>query len=162
MAERHRVSWSRIATVAAELALTAGALVLLFLGWQLWWNDALVAGNQTASAQALSRDWGPGTTVGTAIGDPVVVPEPAHGAVIGVLHVPAFGGDYVRTIAQGTTTDVLNSASLGVGHYDGTAMPGGIGNFAVAGHRSAYGGGGAPHGPPGGGGPGGGGGPRRG
>ena len=27
---------------------------------------------------------------------------------------------------------------LGVGHYEGTAMPGGIGNFAVAGHRTTY------------------------
>ena len=27
---------------------------------------------------------------------------------------------------------------LGIGHYEGTAMPGGVGNFAVAGHRTTY------------------------
>lgn len=36
---------------------------------------------------------------------------------------------------------VLNSMTLGIGHYPGTQMPGQIGNFAIAAHRSAYGGG---------------------
>jgi sortase A len=36
---------------------------------------------------------------------------------------------------------VLNSTYLGVGHYPGTQMPGQVGNFAIASHRSAYGGG---------------------
>ena len=29
--------------------------------------------------------------------------------------------------------------TLGLGHYDGTAMPGGVGNFALAGHRQTRG-----------------------
>ena len=29
--------------------------------------------------------------------------------------------------------------TLGIGHYQGTAMPGAAGNFAVAGHRQAHG-----------------------
>ncbi len=36
---------------------------------------------------------------------------------------------------------MLNSAELGVGHYPSTQMPGAVGNFAIAAHRSAYGGG---------------------
>ncbi len=36
---------------------------------------------------------------------------------------------------------MLNSTDLGVGHYPGTQMPGEVGNFAIASHRSAYGGG---------------------
>src|SRR5690606_10957704 len=36
-----------------------------------------------------------------------------------------------------TKHDVLDV--LGIGHYEGTAMPGEVGNFAVAGHRVTYG-----------------------
>ena len=40
-----------------ELLLTAGALILLFLGWQLLWNDAIVAGQQSSAASDLSARW---------------------------------------------------------------------------------------------------------
>jgi sortase A len=132
----------RIGSVTAELAVTAGVLVLLFLAWQLWWNNDRIAAGQASAAHALSEKWSHRTASVdlAATGEPLVQPEPAHGTVIGNLHVPRFGGDYVRTIAQGTSSDVLNSTQLGLGHYDGTQMPGGIGNFAIAGHRSAYGG----------------------
>jgi len=143
--------------VLGEILLTGGVIVLLFLAWQLWWNDALLAGSQSDSARDLSRDWNsqepaPSMPAATApepsgappaqdFGLPVVAPQPEHSDVIGNLWVPRFGADYVRTIAQGTTTDVLNSTRLGVGHYDDTQMPGDVGNFAIAAHRSAYGGG---------------------
>jgi sortase A len=138
--------------VLGELLVTAGVLVLLFLGWQLWWNDMILAGSQTSAAQEQSREWSDRTEpvpapTGTDeaepqdYGDPIVAVEPEHGAVIANLYVPRFGADYVRTIAEGTTTDVLNSTRLGIGHYEGTQMPGAVGNFAVAAHRSAYGGG---------------------
>ena len=29
--------------ILGELLLTAGVLLLLFLGWKLWWNDAIMA-----------------------------------------------------------------------------------------------------------------------
>lgn len=47
-----------------------------------------------------------------------------------------FAG-YTRPIVQGTTPAVLDT--LGIGHYQGTAMPGAAGNFAVAGHRQTHG-----------------------
>ena len=58
-----------------------------------------------------------------------------------MLYIPRYGPDYHRTIAEGTGMDVLNSTELGVGHYPDTQMPGEVGNFVVAAHRSAYGGG---------------------
>lgn len=61
------------------------------------------------------------------------------GTVFAKLYVPRFGTDYVRNIAEGTSlSKVLNT--VGVGHYTGTAMPGQVGNFAIAGHRSGNGG----------------------
>ncbi|MGO7984038.1 sortase domain-bontaining protein, partial [Rhizobium johnstonii] len=63
------------------------------------------------------------------------------GKAFGVLYVPRFGDTYQRNIAEGTGTDVLNSTKLGIGHYPDTQLPGEVGNFAIASHRSAYGGG---------------------
>ncbi len=39
-------------------------------------------------------------------------------------------------VLEGTGTDVLRR---GVGHYDGTALPGALGNLALAGHRTTWG-----------------------
>ena len=58
------------------------------------------------------------------------------GEAIGLLRIPAFGADYEIPILNGTDLSVL---SKGVGHYESTAAPGQIGNFAVAGHRVTHG-----------------------
>ncbi|MBT2497787.1 class E sortase [Agromyces sp. ISL-38] len=138
--------------ILGELLLTAGALILLFLGWQLWWNDAIMAGQQSSAASDLSSEWieadraARGTETPppepTGYGDPVVGPaERTHGEAFAIMYVPRFGEDSQRRVAEGTGLDVLNSNYLGVGHYPGTQMPGQVGNFAIASHRSAYGGG---------------------
>lgn len=51
--------------------------------------------------------------------------------VIGIMEIPKI--DLKVAIAEGTDKQTLKKA---VGHFEGTAMPGEIGNFAVAGHRS--------------------------
>ena len=53
-----------------------------------------------------------------------------------MVRIPRFGADYARPVIEGTDRPVL---ALGVGHYVGTAGPGQVGNFAVAGHRTTYG-----------------------
>lgn len=134
-----------------ELLLTAGVLILLFLGWQLWWNDAIMAGQQSSAASDLSAQWAEEARAQrgedpvpapTDFGDPVVGPESyPRGTPFAVMYVPRFGEGSQRRVAEGTGLDVLNSTYLGVGHYPGTQMPGQVGNFAIASHRSAYGGG---------------------
>jgi sortase A len=52
------------------------------------------------------------------------------------LYIPRLGKDYAYTVIEGTTDDDL---ARGPGHYAGTAVPGQIGNFAVAGHRVTHG-----------------------
>lgn len=54
------------------------------------------------------------------------------GAPVGVLRIPALGLGYSVPILSGTRTGVLRR---GVGHYPGTAMPGQLGNCALAGLR---------------------------
>ncbi|WP_344293036.1 class E sortase [Agromyces neolithicus] len=144
-----------VAGVLGELLLTAGAVIMLFLGWQLWWNDAIVAGQQSSAASQLSSQWseqqagrGSVSTPRAQFVEPEQPIEPvvdttrhSNAEAFAVMYVPRFGDDSQRTIAEGTGLDVLNSADLGVGHYPGTQAPGEVGNFAIASHRSAYSGG---------------------
>ncbi|QHC65127.1 class E sortase [Rathayibacter sp. VKM Ac-2759] len=136
--------------VLGELLITAGALVLLFLGWQLWWNDAVIAGQQTSEAAELRDSWdavdpvpAPTEATGAApadFGTPVVASAAALDTSFGNLYIPRYGEGWVRTIAEGIdAANVLDEGSIG--HYPGTQMPGEVGNFALAAHRSAYGGG---------------------
>jgi sortase A len=130
--------------VIGELLITAGVLVLLFLGWQLWLQDILVGNVQNNQAQKLGQEWQNSTPTtpppDTGPGEPVVRKAPANAKVFGVLIVPRWGKHWERKIAQGVgVNDVLDV--IGVGHYPGTQMPGEVGNFAIAAHRHAYGGG---------------------
>jgi sortase A len=138
--------------VLGELLLTAGALILLFLGWQLWWNDAIMAAQQSDAASDTSAEWleeerstgsgDPAPPPPESYGDPVVdATDYDTGETFAVMYVPRFGEDSQRQVAEGVGLDVLNSYDTGVGHYPTTQMPGEVGNFAIAAHRSAYGGG---------------------
>ncbi|PRY67954.1 sortase A [Glaciihabitans tibetensis] len=149
---RRRVS---VIGVLGELLITAGVLVLMFLGWQVWLNDIIVGAEQQDVAVELSEGWEqaatdkPETPDATATPDPadvasqaepVVMAAPANADTFAVLMVPRWGEGWERPIAEGIgVTDVLNK--IGIGHYPGTQMPGEVGNFAVAAHRKAYGGG---------------------
>lgn len=110
-----------------------------------------MAGQQSNAASQLSAEWmaqsksdggdaTPPDEVG--YGEPIVGPaDHADGETFAIMYVPRFGEDSQRRIAEGTGLNVLNSTQLGVGHYPGTQLPGEVGNFAIAAHRSAYGGG---------------------
>lgn len=58
------------------------------------------------------------------------------GDAIALLRIPRFSSSYEVPVLEGTDLDTL---ATGVGHYANTAMPGQIGNFAVAGHRITHG-----------------------
>jgi sortase A len=136
--------------VFGELLLTAGVLIMLFLGWQLWFNDIVVSSGQRDQALENSRSWAtaaPDAADETsdpaapppAAGDPVITAAPASDATdFGNIYVPRFGADYVVPVATGVGLgNVLNLGK--VGHYRETQMPGEVGNFAVAAHRTTYG-----------------------
>jgi sortase A len=126
--------------VLGELLITGGVFVLLFLVWQLWFND-LVVGNQLHNesleqSQVWERDTS--TAAHGTPDDPPVTAAPAAGETFGLMIVPRFGADYYRPIAEGTgTVAVLNKGEIG--HYPSSQMPGDVGNFAVAAHRTSYG-----------------------
>lgn len=127
--------------VVGELLITCGVLLLAFLGWQLWWTD--VEGNREQAAVVEAGGWNDPIEQATGIvtpryDDPPVMEQPEYLTTFASMRVPRWDGEPTRTITQGTDRpNVLNP--LGVGHYDGVAMPGGLGNFALAAHRTTYG-----------------------
>jgi sortase A len=136
----------KVIQVVGELLMTVGIVLLLFVAWQLWWTNVESNAKQSEVikdfAQNLAVPGGnpvpaPAATSPVDYGPPKVAEAPGHGVTIGIMYIPRFGADYTRPIVQGTSADVLDT--LGLGHYNGTAMPGAIGNFAVAGHRQTHG-----------------------
>lgn len=129
-----------ISGVLGELLITLGVLLGLFLIWQLFWTDVVAMGEQDQIIAAADEDWGALDTETIAApqdGPPPVPSLNGEHNVFGILHVPEF--DRVRTpIAEGTDMErVLNVK--GAGHYSGTALPGEVGNFSMAGHRNTFG-----------------------
>ena len=132
----------RTTGVLGELMITAGVLNLLFVGWQLWWTDVSANAAQAGTVRVLERDFDATVSTGARPVTPTTVEPRAHltdvplGRAFAIVRVPRWGKDYARPVLEGTGRDTL---SEGVGHYPGTAMPGAVGNFAVAGHRTTYG-----------------------
>ena len=127
--------------VIGELMITVGVLVLLFLAWQLWWTDVVADRAQAAIVHDLQWQAPPDVTVPVAekrTDDPPVEPTPQLGSVWATLYVPRFGDDYVRPVAEGVDKETVLD-KLGVGRYPETQMPGQLGNFAIAGHRTTFG-----------------------
>jgi sortase A len=132
----------KLSQILGELLITGGVVLLLFVGWQLWWTNVEADAKQTEAIQNFAQQLtGPVTPAESAnpadYGDPVVGTAPDNGETIGIMYIPRFGADYTRPIIEGTGADVLDT--LGLGHYGSTSMPGAVGNFAVAGHRQTHG-----------------------
>ncbi|QIG41123.1 class E sortase [Microbacterium sp. 4R-513] len=138
--------------VLGELLITAGVITLLYVGWQLWIGDVIYGAERSAQAEEQSRLWQeeyedhiaatPQATETPAPADttaePVILPQPADAQIFGIMHIPRFGPDYQVNIAGGITR-AHTLDPIGIGHYPGTQMPGEIGNFALAAHRTTWG-----------------------
>lgn len=141
--------------VLGELLITAGVLTLLYVGWQLWIGDLIYGAQRNAAGQEISEEWAqeyvapaPSETAPTETEapdaeppvavEPVILPEPADAEVFGIMHIPRFGAGYQVPMAGGVSR-ARTLDPIGIGHYPGTKMPGEIGNFAVAAHRTTYG-----------------------
>ena len=139
----------RAVSALGELLLTAGVLTLLFVVWQLHWTDLTSGRAQAATVSSLTEQWDAAAPAAPADPAPTasatgtaapVVPDvdqtPPAGDAFAVLYVPRFGSGYAVPVVEGTGTEELKE---GIGHYEGTAVPGQVGNLALAGHRVTYG-----------------------
>jgi sortase A len=146
---RRRKRGLGVVSVIGEVFLTVGVVSFLFIGWQLWLNDLVVGQEQATSARELEDQWRtpgsplvPSTREASDVdyGEPVVAEASPDGKGFATLYVPRFGSDYVRPIGEGVSLSaVLNNRDLGIGHYPETQMPGELGNFAIAAHRTTHG-----------------------
>lgn len=128
-----------------EVLITAGAVLLLFVAWQLWWTDVAANRQQSATVQALAKDFerAAPAPAPTASASPIPTTPVSdlptgisHGKPFAILRIPRFGADWARPVLEGTDPTTLKA---GIGHYAGTALPGEVGNVALAGHRTTYG-----------------------
>jgi len=133
-----------IVGVVGELLITLGILLFAFLVWQLWWTD--VEGNRAQAEIVRELPFEPvptqapdeaGAAAGPVVAEPPVMAEPEHATTFATIQVPRWVGEPERPVSQGTDRATVLDV-LGVGHYEGTAMPGGLGNFSLAGHRTTY------------------------
>lgn len=115
----------------AEIVLTFGLIVLLFAFYLLFWT-----GQRTAMAQEdLLQEFRQSSA--TQQENPKDRSRrPSVGDAIAVIHIPKFGDQWSRVVLEGVEPEDLRD---GPGRFPETAMPGQVGNFAVAGHRSGYG-----------------------
>lgn len=117
--------------VGLVLVLT-GVGLLGYVAWQYWGTTIVSKQRQEAIASDLTQTWE----------DPAVreLLGPEEGSDLGdalaLVRIPRFGDDFAVPVIEGVRPEDL---SQGLGHYPGTARPGEIGNFAVAGHRVTHG-----------------------
>ncbi len=119
-----------------QTLITLGLVVLLFVVYELWVTNIFAARAQhevhveyQQVLQGKADDPLVGQLALPGSGAASTIPV---GTGIANLYLPRLGKDYAFTIVEGTTDSALEK---GPGHYAGTALPGQIGNFAVAGHR---------------------------
>lgn len=126
--------------VVGELLVTAGVIVLLFVAWQVGYSSLIEGREQAGIAARLQQELAQGSTTLPELPEGPLVPGAApsldDGAVIAIIRVPRFGTDWARPVYEGISTDVL---ARGPGHYPRTALPGQVGNMAIAGHRTTHG-----------------------
>lgn len=126
----------RVVRTLGEVLVTLGLLLFLFIGWQLWWTNVTADSAQAVTIHALEKGFGSpkGPSRGTVPN--AILTKVPFGQAFAIMRIPRFGANFARPVLQGTDTDALTQ---GIGHYVGTAFPGQVGNFAVAGHRTTYG-----------------------
>ena len=134
-------------SVLGELMLTAGVLVLLFASWQMWIGDIIIGAENNAKGDELSQQWAaaPAPTPppvteqgGESVYEPPVLPHPDDAEIFANMHIPRFGDDYNVHIAGGTSR-ARTLDKIGIGLYEQSKMPGEVGNFSLAGHRTTWG-----------------------
>lgn len=115
--------------VSGEILITLGVLVFGFMAYMYWGTGVREASAQRALASELGRQWS-GASQSLAV---LTSPDDlALGKPLALIRIPAFGQKWQFAVVEGTG---LAQLALGPGHVPGTALPGQVGNFAVAGHR---------------------------
>lgn len=125
-----------------EVLITLGAVLLLFVVYEVWWTTLLANRAAERNAAEIAEAWADpeprsiaGRAGATAL--PEVTTPPEVGTPFALMTIPRLGENMDgKPVLQGVGLDEL---AQGVGHYPESAMPGQAGNFAVAAHRITLG-----------------------
>lgn len=134
---------TRVLGVVGELLITLGVIVLFFLAWQLWINNAIVTNEQTTLTKEMQEEWQVETPTTSTPDNTDYGPAPAfagvgEGAKFATVYIPRLGANSGRVVSNSVDLpSVLNHGYYG--HYPQTQWPGQTGNFALAIHRTNWG-----------------------
>ncbi len=131
-----------------RLLIWTGAIILLFVAYQLWGTNLAEAQAQDDLESEFEErlieapDIGDTTTTSPEGGDddptlgapPELLEAPEQGEPIARIEIPEIGVD--KIVVEGVSRGDLRK---GPGHYPETPLPGQEGNAAIAGHRTTYG-----------------------
>lgn len=131
---RRPTGWRLAARVLGELLVTSGCVVLLFVVYQLWWTNVEADRAASAVTSQLEQQWS--VDDGSPTQRQEFPPALRNGQGFALLSIPRLGERWQAPVVQGVTLDDL---AKGVGHYPDSALPGEVGNFAMAGHRATNG-----------------------
>jgi sortase A len=155
-----------VVRAVGRVLITVGLLILLFVAYQLWGTGIYESRAQsdlqdkfdrqiaTSPSTTITSPASPSTTApttttfpsltttsapttttapATTTAPPTAQP-PAEGDPVGVITIDKIGVD--KVVVEGTSVPDLRK---GPGHYQGSPLPGQVGNAAIAGHRTTYG-----------------------
>ncbi|GAQ56341.1 class E sortase [Streptomyces acidiscabies] len=120
-----------IVRTVSELCVTVGAVIVLFVVYVLYWTGVRADHDMAAQIDALEHSWSSPAPVASTPSYPYKSAKP-----FAVMYIPRLGFTWNKPVLEGTAVGTLKK---GLGHYADTAVLGGVGNFAVAGHRRTYG-----------------------
>ena len=119
----------KMISAISQTVLALGVVGLLFIVYQVYVTDWFSDRQQDRIADDLRDEWQRPSVPGRE--------QPEFGEAFAFIHIPEFGSGWEpRAIIEGVDPKEL---SEGPGHYPGTAMPGEVGNFSLAGHRVGQG-----------------------
>lgn len=145
------MQWWRVVGAIGRFMMRAGAVILLFVAYQLWGTGLSTARaqdrltrefEQQIAAASVPSTSTPSTTEASTISPPSTaapvtapadLPVPELGDPLGRITIPAIDSDFI--FVQGVDLKWLKD---GPGHFPQTPLPGQPGNAAIAGHRTTY------------------------
>ena len=126
--KRHNSAFHAFVRGLGELMITFGVLMLLLVVYQLFWTNVEANQAQKQQTTELRKEWAATPATFKA--------KPVPGNAIALMYFERLGKHWVKPVVEGVTLDDL---AKGVGHFPKTALPGEVGNFAVAAHRATHG-----------------------
>jgi len=128
-AQKNPLKNSKSLRVVANVLIAVGIIGAAGIAYQVWGTNLTSAVLAEQERSALKQEFSQPTKL-----IPSLV-EPEASKSFALVTIPALNlKDF--PLVQGIEESDL---AKGIGHYPGTAMPGGLGNFAIAGHRAGNG-----------------------